>query len=177
MAYAASTMSPVLDRTRLQNPISTVTTPVIVQQPAQLRNLSDPYAPVRAQVEKPIKLIENVFGKDIRVDPMGKNYDVAATFKQQSFGRDRMMTGSLPYATSPRLKRTPVQRMVPMDTRVPRGEWNEALARSGPFYYRHWQIWDNAPFLPSRGDITLDPRYTGSNDMRSGMTTLKTRGI
>ncbi len=176
MAYTASAMSPVVNQARLPNPSANVTTPVISQRPTQLRNPIDPYAPIRAQVEKPIKVIENIFGKDIRVDPRNKNEDVAASFKHRSFGQDRMMTGSLPYATSPRLKRAPLQRMVPMDTRVPRGEWNEALARAGPFYYRHWQIWDNAPFLPSNGDLALDPRYN-SNQMRPSTTTLKTRGL
>ena len=176
MAYAASSMSPVVNRSRFPNPTASKTTPIIAQEPVHLRNPSDPYAPIRAQVEKPIKLIENVFGKDIRVDPKNIDQDVAASFKRESFGRDRMLTGSLPYATPPRLKREPLQRMVPMDTRVPRGEWNEALARAGPFYYRHWQIWDYAPYVPSNGDVTLDPRYT-SNPIRTSMTTLKTRGL
>ncbi len=175
MAYA-SPLSPVIDLSRIPNPNHRSTTPVVSLPTVQVKNATDPYAPIRAQVEKPVKIIENVFGTDIRADPRGRNRDVADSFKQKTFGRDRMMTGSLPYATSPRLKKTPLERLVPMNTHVPYGELNEALSRAGPFYLRRWQIWDNAPFLPSRGDVSLDPRFA-PNQLKRSTTILKTRGI
>lgn len=174
MAYATR-LTPVIDMSRTPNPNHRVTTPVVSLPPVRVANPTDPYAPVRAQVEKPVKIIENVFGTDFRADPHGRNSNVADSFKQKTFGRDRMMTGSLPYATSPRLKRTPLERMVPMDTHVPFGELKEALSRAGPFYLRRWQIWDNAPFLPSNGDVSLDPRYS-ANQMKHSTTILRTRG-
>ena len=123
-------MSPVLSHVSSQNYDSNSTKPLVTGQTNYLKNTQDPYAPIRAQVEKPIKVIENVFGQDVKSDPTRKNRDVAASFEPKSFGRDRMMVGSLPYATSPRLKRAPLQRMVAMDTRVPRGEWNESTGTS-----------------------------------------------
>ncbi len=175
MAYA-SPLSPVVDLSRVSNPNHRTTTPVVSLPTVKVRNPTNPYAPVRAQIEKPVKIIENVFGTNIRADPRGRDREVADSFRQKTFGRDRMMTGSLPFATSPRLKRTPLQRMVPMDTHVPFGELNEAVARAGPFYLRRWQIWDNAPFLPNTGDVSLDPRYS-ANQMKTRTTILKTKGV
>lgn len=177
MAYRASSMEPIgtMDAT-IVNPASTPTTPIVPPQPLKMMNTSDPYAPIRAQVMKPMKLLENVFGRDIRADQSCRNPRAAEWLKPAMTARTQMHGGTLPYATSPRLKRAPLQRLTPEDTRVPRGEWNEALARAGPFYDRWWQIWDYAPFKPSNGDIALDPRYN-SNQMRCFTSGYKTRGL
>lgn len=119
-------------------------------------------AQIQAVIQKPIKYIENYYGQDIRMDPRNRNYDVEMSF-WPTFGRERMNVGALPYSTAPRLRRQPTDRMMPMDTksRFSRACWNECLNSAGPYYLRHWQIWDYAPFLPSRGDVSIDPRYTG----------------
>lgn len=116
---------------------------------------------VQAVVQKPVKYLENVFGQDIRTDARMRNYDVEASFFPKQFGTDRMNVGALPYATAPRLKRKPTDRMVPIDTksRFSRVCWNDCIDNAGPHYLRWWQIWDYAPFLPTNGDIALDPRY------------------
>jgi len=119
---------------------------------------NDPFA-VQSIVEKPIKYIQNYWGQEIRGDKSSKNYDVEQSFLPKYFGRERMIQGSLPKSTAPRLYNNPNDRMIPVDTRVSASCWNEALAQSGPFYLRRWQIWDNAPYLPSNGDVSLDPRY------------------
>jgi hypothetical protein len=36
--------------------------------------------------------------------------------------------------------------------------FNDELAQT-PFYFRHFPIFENAPFIPSVGDIDNDPRY------------------
>ena len=73
----------------------------------------------------------------------------------------RPFEGQLPYSTTPRSYLNPAMQMVPQQTRIANSRvcFNEALDNSGPWYLRHWQIWDNAPFLPSVGDVTKDPRY------------------
>lgn len=177
MSYAAASLEPMTDvQQKAQNPARTATSPYIAMQQLKVANPIDPYAPIRAQITKPVKLLENVFGRDLRTDPKDRDLKVEASLKPQQFGRDQMNLGSLPYATSPRLKRIPLDRIVPADTRIPQGEWNEALARSGPFCDRSFQIWDYAPFLPSRGDVALDPRYSG-NRMRQFTRSYRTRGV
>ena len=141
---------------------------------AKVMNSTDPYAPVRAQITKPIRYVENVYGVDIRHDPNKRDLRVEAALLPQQYGRDPLINGSLPYNTSPRLRRTPLQQMIPRDTRVPQSILKEALAQSGPFYLRRWQIWDNAPFLPSTGDVALDPRY--GSDTRRFTSSFKSRG-
>lgn len=71
----------------------------------------------------------------------------------------RPFTGQLPYHTTPKTWENPQLYMIPETTRVSNVCFNDALYKSGPWYLRHWQIWDNAPFLPSSGDVTKDPRY------------------
>lgn len=159
MAHAASFMGPVVEPSNLPNPASTFHTLAVPRETVTMKNPVDPYAPLRAQISKPLKIVENVFGPAVRIDPKGRDDGVAASLKPQTFGRTQMNTGSLPYSTTPRLRNPPLDRPVPVDTRVPQGEWNEAVARAGPFYARHWQIWEHAPYLPSRGDVSLDPRY------------------
>jgi hypothetical protein len=112
----------------------------------------------QAIVQKPIKYIENVWGQDIRMDKNKRNFETEMSFWPK-FGRDPLITGALPYTTSPRLRKNPVDRMMPVDTRVSRSCWREALAQAGPHYLRHWPIWDSLPFAPSSGDVTKDPRY------------------
>lgn len=67
--------------------------------------------------------------------------------------------GQLPYATTPRQIDPNHTQWIPEDTRVSRVCMNEAIEKSGPFYLRQWPIWDNLPYLPSAGDVNLDPRY------------------
>jgi hypothetical protein len=178
MAYIAPTLAPVLQsNAKVTDPATEVTTKLLLpQQPSKLVNPTDPYAPVRAQVSKPLRVVENVFGPSLRADPKNQNQDVSDALKPQSFGRDKLNMGSLPYSTAPRLRRTPLQQLVPINTRVPPGEWKEAIARAGPFYYRYWPIWDTMPFLPSRGDVSLDPRYVVSQSRRV-TTSSKSKGI
>lgn len=72
--------------------------------------------------------------------------------------------GQLPMHTTPRLCKfnQMESRIEPETTRgvSPRCSFNERVEAQGPFYLRHWQIFDNAPFLPSEGDVTKDPRYS-----------------
>ena len=96
-------------------------------------------------------------------------YDMRASFldaqQKSNSKRDLRLNGhqgQLPYATTPRTFATPGQdRLVPFSTRdnCTRFTFNEQVASQGPFYLRHWQIFDNAPFKPTAGDITKDPRY------------------
>lgn len=116
---------------------------------------------VQAVVQKPVKYIENVWGQAIRTDPRNKSYQVQQSFLPQTYGKERMNTGSLPFNTSPKLRRQVTDRMIPEGTKMmwSRSCWNECLNNAGPWYLRHWQIWDYAPFLPTNGDVSLDPRY------------------
>ena len=111
--------------------------------------------------EKPIKYLENFYGQAIRVDSGNKNRDVEDSFYPK-FGKDKMNMQQLPNTTSPRLRNTPLNRMIPQDTRVSRTCQNEAIAQAGPFYLRHFPIWENAFMLPSSGDLSKDPRYGAS---------------
>lgn len=91
-----------------------------------------------------------------------KNFAAEQTFRSTGpeLKKDvKPFVGQLPYSTTPRSYTYPVMQMVPEQTRVSRVCFNEAVENSGPWYLRHWQIWDNAPFLPSLGDVTKDPRY------------------
>jgi len=119
---------------------------------------------VQAVVQKPIKYVENYWGQAIRTDPRNKNYDIEASFGPKQFGVARMNEGSLPFTTSPRLRKQTGERMMPEGTKFlwSRSCWNECVNSAGPWYYRHWQIWDYAPFLPTSGNVSLDPRY-GAN--------------
>ena len=102
------------------------------------------------------------------------NYEQAFREAQvkESLKRDKRLnrvSGQLPYLTTPRLFNAPGRRMIPESTRdvEHRIRFNQKVDEAGPFYLRHWQIFDNAPFLPSSGDVTKDPRYSimtkGSN--------------
>lgn len=113
---------------------------------------------VQAIVQKPIKYMENVWGQDIRHDKNKRDFETEMSFWPK-FGRDRLVTGSLPYTTSPRLRKNPFDRMMPTDTRISKVCWNEALNQAGPHYLRYWPIFDHVPFAPSSGDVTKDPRY------------------
>lgn len=115
---------------------------------------------VQALIQKPIKYVENLWGQSIRVDKSKVDFDTEMSFWPK-FGKDRLNMGSLPYTTSPRLKKNIADRIIPVDTQLgcSRACTNEALAQAGPWYLRHWQIWDYAPFKPTSGDVTRDPRY------------------
>jgi len=71
----------------------------------------------------------------------------------------RPFEGQLPYSTVPKNYLNPGMQMIPEQTRVSKVCFNEALDNSGPWYLRHWTIFDYAPFLPSVGDVSKDPRY------------------
>ena len=118
---------------------------------------------VHAIYQKPVQHVENFFGQAHTVELSKRNmdFDQLGKYKYAHGGiRDKGFQGQLPYLTSPRLYNTGVQeRMIPEDTRVSKVCFNEALEKSGPWYMRYWQIWDYAPFLPSIGDVTKDPRY------------------
>lgn len=107
-----------------------------------------------------------------------KDRNSAAYYGAESIFRDSVSgvkrkrdpyVGALPYSTTPKTYVDPMIRMVPEPTRVDSVCFKEALERSGPFYLRHWQIWDNAPFLPSNGDVAIDPRYLSAQT--KGFTT------
>lgn len=70
-------------------------------------------------------------------------------------------SGALPLATTPRQPHAPTFRMVPTSTRSVdiHTEFADMSEARGPLYLQQWPIWDNLPFLPSRGDVSLDPRY------------------
>ena len=116
---------------------------------------------VRSIVQKPIKYVENMFGQAIRHDVKNRNMETEMSFWPK-FGKERLNTGNLPYSTTPRLNSTERPEL-PIDTRVSRVCWNEAVAQAGPYYLRHWPLWDGAPFQPSIGDVSKDPRFGGSH--------------
>lgn len=122
-----------------------------------IKEYQDQYQ-VQAIVQKPVKYLENMWGQELRTDKRNKDKDVEDSFTPK-YGQDRMVTGSLPFATSPRLYNNKNDRMIAVDTRISRACFNDCIAQAGPFYLRHWQIWDTAPFKPSTGDVTKDPRY------------------
>jgi hypothetical protein len=117
---------------------------------------------VQALVEKPIKYIENVWGQDVRVDPRNRNYDTERSLRSQWELYDRMNTGSLPYSSGPRLLKKEHERMISLSTKLNFSKvcFNKCVEDAGPSYLRYWQIWDSAPFIPSVGDVSIDPRYT-----------------
>src|SRR6478609_2746692 len=114
----------------------------------------------QAVIQKPIKYIEDYYGQAMRVDHTKVNLDWEME-NWPKFGKDRMNSGSLPYTASPRYRRNMSDRMIPEDTKMSwsRSCWNECLNQAGPWYLRHWQIFDYAPFVPTLGDIVADPRY------------------
>lgn len=93
-----------------------------------------------------------------------KNFDAEQLFRetQPEKQKVRPFVGQLPYSTTPRSFLNPVTQLIPEQTRSSRVCFNEALEKSGPWYLRHFQLWDtpNAPFLPSAGDLSKDPRYS-----------------
>lgn len=104
---------------------------------------------------------DNTFSDLLQADMKKRNMDVENKFRNIQQGTKRStvpFSAQLPYNTTPRARGFS-QRMIPESTRVSRVCFNEALENSGPFYLRHWPIWENAPFLPSVGDVSKDPRY------------------
>lgn len=69
--------------------------------------------------------------------------------------------GSLPFATTPKVHKNPDFRMVPATTRSKtiHTDFAKMSEARGPLYQQQWPVFDNVPFLPSRGDVALDPRY------------------
>jgi len=105
---------------------------------------------------------DNQFGSLTTDDYTSVNFDADQQFKftAPELKKDlRPYTGQLPYRTTPRSWEHKGNQMIPEPTRVSKVCFNDALENSGPWYLRHWQIWENAPFLPSIGDISKDPRY------------------
>jgi len=101
-------------------------------------------------------------------------YSVEQEFREQVTGVKKSHTnqweGQLPYQTTPKSNvHTAIQMIPEYRNPVNRVCFREAVDNSGPFYLRHWQIWDNAPFLPSNGDVTLDPKYM--SEQTKGFTT------
>ncbi len=70
-------------------------------------------------------------------------------------------SGALPYATTPKEYRNPSFRLVPVSTKSSHihTEFARKTEERGPLYAQQWPIWDNRQFRPSRGDVSLDPRY------------------
>ena len=109
----------------------------------------------------------SVFGKWQELDAMpAQAMDAEAQFRQvqgqSGIKRSRQpFSGSLPFATTPKTRDSPSFRLVPVSTRSPnvRTEFEHDTQARGPWYMQQWPIWDNLQFLPSRGDVALDPRY------------------
>lgn len=112
------------------------------------------------------KTDNDVFGTLMDNDYSAVNFEADQRFKSSVSGvkqnkKSQQFEGQLPYRTTPRSwenRPTPTQ-MVPEVTQVSKVCFNEALDNSGPWYLRHWPLWENAPFLPSIGDVSKDPRY------------------
>lgn len=70
-------------------------------------------------------------------------------------------SGALPYATTPRQHGMPAFRMIPVSTKSPNihTEFAQKTEQRGPFYAQQWPIYDSLRLKPSRGDVSLDPRY------------------
>lgn len=70
-------------------------------------------------------------------------------------------SGALPYATTPKQYRNPPSRMIPVSTKSSNihTEFAQKTEQRGPFCAQQWPIWDSLRFKPSRGDVSLDPRY------------------
>lgn len=108
------------------------------------------------------KTANDQFGSLMQGDYSSVNFDTEQQFKFNPPGMKkdaRPYVGSLPYRTTPRSWEHKGIQMIPETTRVSKVCFNDAVENSGPWYLRHWQIWDNAPFLPSMGDVSKDPRY------------------
>ena len=118
----------------------------------------------QAVIQKPVKYIENYYGQAMRVDRTKVNMELEMA-NWPKFGQERMNTGSLPYTGSPRYRKNLSDRLIPEDTKMmwSRSCWNECLNQAGPWYLRHWQIWDYAPFVPTAGNVVTDPKYGGIN--------------
>lgn len=105
----------------------------------------------------------NDFSGFINADYTNENLEAENKFRYSQLsgkkGWQRPYSSQLPYRTTPKTYIQPEYQMIPESTRMSRVCFNEALDKSGPFYLRQWPIWDNAPFLPSVGDVTKDPRY------------------
>ena len=102
----------------------------------------------------------NEFSADISSDFSNINYEADSQLRYTKPDNKRDVprySTQLPYLTTPHMVSTSNQQMIPKVGQFSRICFNDALAKSGPFYLRSWQIWDNAPFLPSLGDVTKDP--------------------
>ncbi|RKP33268.1 hypothetical protein BJ085DRAFT_31414 [Dimargaris cristalligena] len=115
------------------------------------------------------------FGSPQIADYGKRNFDTEQAFRDtapSSQSGVRQFSGQLPYATTPRSFENPMTKIIPQPTKMGKVCFNDALDKAGPFYLRQWQIWENAPFIPSLGDVTKDPRYAIQT---KGFTTEYTR--
>lgn len=69
--------------------------------------------------------------------------------------------GALPFVTSRKEFRNPSFRMIPVSTRSPQihTEFTQKTEERGPLYLQQWPVMNEGHLRPSRGDVTLDPRY------------------
>lgn len=126
-------------------------------------------APMRFSVpqetNKVYELDEKSFGDWQKQDSMPQSsFDAEASFRYQQRGVKKSRSpfcGSLPFATTPKVHKNPDFRMVPVSTRSStiHSDFNAMAEARGPLYLQQWPIWDGLAHRPSRGDVTLDPRY------------------
>ena len=133
-----------------------------MQSDFPLNNISqDAGSPVKVIHQKTIKYMENMWGQEVRPDYKKKDYEREYNMHPRNFSniRDPMLSGSLPYATTPRLYFNRNDRMLPTETRDSSIAKKMSLENSSPWYTHYWPVVETWPILPSRGDITQEPMY------------------
>ena len=97
-------------------------------------------------------------------DNVTQDFSAEQQFREVQTGlkkRTLPFCGALPQLTTPKEHRNPGFRMIPTSTRTAttHTDFARSVEAQGPMYLRQWPSWDSVPFLPSRGDVSLDPRY------------------
>jgi hypothetical protein len=81
--------------------------------------------------------------------------EIDFSFRDDKVNTQMDMTNELPFNTSTRSFETPINQLIPKNTRVSRVWTNEDL-NSCPFYERYWPLDGAKKVIP---DVSKDPRY------------------
>ncbi len=132
-------------------------------------------AQAKAEFLKPVRDVQNVFGRPNRTTDDASLVDIRSSLRPQEYGprtRDPF-SGQLPYAGMAAEPSAVVQ-LMPEETRTGT-MWMDMNARETetPFYQRYWPV---TP-LEDKRDVVLDPRYTVENTRRmAAYQSLQTSG-
>jgi hypothetical protein len=93
-----------------------------------------------------------------------QSLDAEAQFRRTQTGVKKSrqpFSGALPFVTTRKEFKNPSFRMVPVSTRSTQihTEFAQKTEERGPLYLQQWPILNQSHLRPSRGDVTLDPRY------------------